>query len=349
MLLAFAPIGQEFRVNSATAGNQGLPSVAVDADGDVVVAFSGPQPDPLRGGDIFVRRFSASGMPMANETAIGSLWSLDRHSPQVAVDADDDFIVAWIEAGREISLNVYLPSLVFAQCFTSTGAPRGSPFHVSGVNGLTPHTPSLAVDRDGDFVIAWNETGGRGDQVHVFARHYDASGAPKGGEFRVNGPTIEIDRETPSVAMDAAGNFLVAWQRQVVTHGTDEAVTFRGPYDIYARSFDAFGAPQGNEFVVNATTDGEQVAPTAAASAAGISSSRGTARGAPGRPAFSPAATARAAPCGVVRSSSATAPPPSDFRRSRRTPMGTSPSPGTARVRTGPAWGSTRAGSTQRA
>ena len=275
-LLAFAPIGQEFLVNSATAGSQSAPSVAVDADGDVVVAFSGPSQYAFGGTDVLVRHFSASGAPVGDETRIvpvpiALMPGVSRvvHSPQVAVDADGDYVVVWIDAGGKLDFEFTVGSFVYAQCFTSTGTPRGNPFLVNGAHGLTPVAPSVAMDRDGDFVIAWYEVG-RADQVNVFARGYGPTGTPKGGEFTVNGPALEFDHGNPSVAMDAAGNFAVAWQRQFVERDpNDGTIRGRGPHDIYVRGYDVAGGALGDGILVNVTTEGEQVAPSVAASADG--------------------------------------------------------------------------------
>src|SRR5258705_2830105 len=45
----------------------------------------------------------------------------------------------------------------------------------------------------------------------MHARHYNAAGAALGDEFRVNTFTF-FRQDRPAVAMDAAGNFVVAWE-----------------------------------------------------------------------------------------------------------------------------------------
>jgi hypothetical protein len=64
---------------------------------------------------------------------------------------------------------------------------------------------------------------------------------PAGGEFRANTYTTG-DQDDTSVASDASGNFVVVWQ----SDGQDGSN--RG---IFARRYDASGAPRGPEFQVN--------------------------------------------------------------------------------------------------
>ena len=58
-----------------------------------------------------------------------------------------------------------------------------------------------------------------------------------------------LAQRRPAVALDAAGNFVVAW----------ESVGQDGDgYGVYARRYSAAGVAQGAEFVVNAHTVGGQ-------------------------------------------------------------------------------------------
>lgn len=73
---------------------------------------------------------------------------------------------------------------------------------------------------------------------------------PIGGEFQVN-TTTAGNQDSPTVARDAAGNFVVVWEEQ---NGLDG--DFRG---IFAQRYNAAGVPQGPEFQVNTTTAGNQI------------------------------------------------------------------------------------------
>src|SRR5688500_10836367 len=80
-----------------------------------------------------------------------------------------------------------------------------------------------------------------------------------GPEFRVNTYTNN-DQLRPSVAADAAGNFVVVW---------DSLAQDGDGRGVFARFHDASGAPLGAEFRVNSWTTGNQQTPRIAATASG--------------------------------------------------------------------------------
>ena len=107
---------------------------------------------------------------------------------------------------------------------------------------------AVASDAAGNFVVVWQSFGQDGNNDGVFGRRFDASGVPRGPEFRVNTYTTG-NQSTPDVASDPAGNFVVAWTG--VIHpalGTD----------IFVQRYDSSGAPQGVNTVVNTYTTGAQ-------------------------------------------------------------------------------------------
>ena len=103
------------------------------------------------------------------------------------------------------------------------------------------------MDENGNFVVVWASHDQDGDNWGIYGRRYDASGLALGSEFLVNTTTTK-EQEFPSVAADAAGNFVVTWSSK--DQDGDN-------YGVYARLYDASGTP-GSEFLVNTTTLREQ-------------------------------------------------------------------------------------------
>src|SRR5581483_10415071 len=91
---------------------------------------------------------------------------------------------------------------------------------------------ALAIDANGDFVIAWSSFG-EDDFVNrsygVFAQRYNAAGVAQGGEFQVNSTTVGNQR-SPFVALDGSGDFVIAWMSQ----GQDGSA-----YGVYAQRYTA--------------------------------------------------------------------------------------------------------------
>jgi hypothetical protein len=189
------PQGGEFIVNTATGENEQHAAVAMDATGDFVIVWSN-----LRGGgaNVYARRYNAAGVPKAGPAVLTATAHVAEARPDVAVDADGEFVVAWTEgASNEFS--------IFAQRFRATGAQQGSKFPVQTFDTSGARGASVAMDADGDFVVAWESY-----QPFVgFARRYDAAGMPLGAEFRVlkQGTGRGDD---PVVAIDADGDWAAA-------------------------------------------------------------------------------------------------------------------------------------------
>src|SRR5262249_45412675 len=123
-------------------------------------------------------------------------------APSLAFDPTGKFVVTC--AGP-------YTSEILARRFDAAGTPLGAPFQVNTYTTGTQDSPRVAVSAAGDFVIAWKETNGEdGDGDGVYAQQFNAADQPQGGEFRVNTYTTGA-QANPAVAMDAAGDFLVAW------------------------------------------------------------------------------------------------------------------------------------------
>ena len=140
-----------------------------------------------------------------------------------------------------------------------TVVPVGGEFRANTYTTGEQGRPVVAVDAGGDFVVVWQSEYQDGSSYGVYARRYSAAGVPQGGEFRVNTFTTSID-QFPAVAMDAAGDFVVAWQ------SNPQDGSF---YGVYAQAYRANGVPDGAEFLVNTYTTGYQENPAVAMDTAG--------------------------------------------------------------------------------
>ncbi len=236
-------LGPEFQVNSVTSNSQIQPAVAMDADGDFVVVWTdyGGQDGDSYG--VFAQRYDAAGVAQGGEIQVNSFTSDRQQDAAVAMDADGDFVVVWESYGQDGSRNG-----VFAQLYDAAGVPQGAEFQVNGFITDDQADPAVAMDADGNFVVVWESDFQDGSFNSVFARRYDAAGAPQSSWFQVN-DFATGSQDNPAVAMDADGNFVVVWD----SYGQD------GSFDgVFARRYNAAGAPQGAEFQVNSFTSNQQ-------------------------------------------------------------------------------------------
>src|SRR5688572_14769623 len=215
-LLSAIPVGPEFQVNTYTVRSQLNASVAMDADGDFVVAWSSLPSNVLGGGDgqdgsysgVFAQRYNAAGEPQGDEFRVNTHTTNSQTRPDVAMNAAGDFVIAWEgfhQPGGE-RLDVY------AQRYNAAGEPQGDEFRVNTRTAGHQSEASVALDAAGNYVIGWQSFPAvdfSGD-LGIYARRYNTAGEPQGDEFLVNtlsAGTLRI----PDVAVDTDGDFVIVW------------------------------------------------------------------------------------------------------------------------------------------
>jgi hypothetical protein len=119
------------------------------------------------------------------------------------------------------------------------------------VHTYTPdhqQTPNVATLADGGYVVTWASNAQDGSSWGVYAQRYTASGVAVGPEFKVNS-LAGGEQSWPHVAGLSDGGFVIAWQ----DNGNDAS-----GYGVYGQRYDAAGAAQGAQFLINTTTSNSQ-------------------------------------------------------------------------------------------
>jgi hypothetical protein len=238
--------GPDTLVNTYTGSNQVQPAVAQDSQGDYVTVWASYGQDGS-GYGVYGQRFNAAGTKQGNEFRVNTTTTETQSHPSIAMDANGDFVVVWQSYTQDGSSYG-----VYAQRYNSSGIAQGSEFRVNTYTTSGQSAPSVAMDSNGNFVVAWQSFGQDGDNFGIYARRFSSTGSPLSAEFRVNTYTTD-DQEAPRIAMDATGDFVVTWMSYKQNSGD---------FDIYAQRFNSAGAAQGAEFRVNTLTTSHQIRPS---------------------------------------------------------------------------------------
>lgn len=248
------PIGSQFQVNSYTTSTQIGSHVAADNDGDFVVVWDSLGAD---NGDSSYRsvqgqRYDDGASPQGSQFRINTYTSLNQSDPEVAVDFDGDFVVAWKSDGSSGTDDSF--NSIQAQRFDSGGTAQGSEFQVNSYTTGFQNLPSVAMNADGAFIVAWDSSSQSDPDLSIQAQRFASNGTTVGSQFQVSTYTTSFQTR-PAVALASTGEFAVAWDSNG-SSGNDTS-----GYSIHARLYDANGNALGPAFEVNNYTTGNQRAP----------------------------------------------------------------------------------------
>ena len=223
-----AKVGSEILVNAGnTIGEQYQPVVAMDSSGDYVIAW---ESNPLPGVyGIYAQRYNSTGTAQGSPITVNNA-AYSQASPAIAIDSAGNFVVTWDNN-----------SAVYAQRYNASGVALGDNIQVSASTNVSQSSSSVAMDAAGDFVVCWNYFG----NGSVAAQRYNSSGVPQGGNFTVGFTDSQtgnnVRSHTPSVAMNASGQFVVAYSANTFHHF------------VYATRYDSSGNLQGTVQVTSST------------------------------------------------------------------------------------------------
>ena len=176
-----------------------------------------PQPPVLSGGPILTA-------PLAT--------TIIENQTTATNPVDGSFVLAWQESGGTATgLDVY------TQRFSAAGLALGNRVRVNTSSPGNQSNPAIAMNAIGKYVITWQDSG---SSSGIFARLFSADGTPSDQILAVSTQTTNGEAQQPSIGMDLAGNFVIAW-------------TYAGSKQVQARRFTALGIPLGAEFRVDTT------------------------------------------------------------------------------------------------
>jgi CSLREA domain-containing protein len=197
--------------NQYTTGDQTRPAVAMDAVGNYVVAWQSAGQDGS--GLCIVERptFVIGYGTTASESVVNQFTAGDQFDPAVAASASGEVFITWTSAGQDgAGDGVYARRYQSLNGFVSFGA-DGPEFRVNQNTNGDQNSSAAAMDADGDAVITWQSQAQDGSGFGVYARRFSPTGIAQGNEFLANFYTT-ADQGSPSVAVDADGDYIVVWQ-----------------------------------------------------------------------------------------------------------------------------------------
>ncbi len=189
-----------FQVDSSGA----YATVAWGRDDQFIVAWQ-------QGEEIYARIYEVDGTPVGDAFRVNTYTSGVQAAPSIASDGIGNFVVSWYSNEQDGE-----GGGIFARLYRADGTPAGEEFQVNTHWEGAQIAPSVSMQPDGHFVIAWQSRYQDGDGYGIYAQAFRPDGAPLGREMQVNTYTLG-DQSDPSVTVSMSeeyglGDFIVTWQ-----------------------------------------------------------------------------------------------------------------------------------------
>jgi hypothetical protein len=247
------PAGAPIAVDNLTTDDSEAPRVAMDSQGRFVVTWENRGPGGLF--SVFMRYYNAAGAPLTGVTRVTAASSNDTQ-PDVAA-SDGSFVITWTHQVSASNDDIHAERFVI-----SGGVPHAQGIFAVVSDANVEDAPRVAMAPNGLFDITY-ERQFSGADWDIFASQYGITGALVRGFIFIN--FNSNPERNPSIAMDDAGNAVVAYQEFFGVHSTIVANRLGRDgsvgRDIQVAIFDAFSgidavnpsvalAPSGGRFVV---------------------------------------------------------------------------------------------------
>jgi CSLREA domain-containing protein len=247
----------------ATTPNQGTyttggRSVAIDKNGNFAVVWIEENVG------IKVQAYFADGTLRGSETNIGNF-----EAPSIAMTDTGEFVVAYADKDFPAT------KIIWVQRFASDGSIVGIASVVSDAIGLSARRPSIAINNNKQFAVAWEEVNPsiyapRPSGIYASAFEWTGSAILSSSYTH---PIYGIDIIFQSIRVDTGSGLSEA--RPAIAMSNDHVYVTWGSavtstnYDVLMRSFSISSANYSNVIKVNTATGLNNVQPDIASNASG--------------------------------------------------------------------------------
>ncbi|MBM4386626.1 MAG: putative metal-binding motif-containing protein, partial [Deltaproteobacteria bacterium] len=217
--------GAEFQVNTYTSSEQSRPSVASFGDSSFVVVWQSYGADSSEFA-VAGQLFDSSGAKSGNEFIVNTTSANDQKFPSVSSESSGKFVVVWQSYSAATSADI------LGQRFNAGGSKAGSELTANTFTFSDQESPHVSMSGDGSFNVFWTSWWQDGSGEGVYGQRYNADGAKKGNEFKVNIYTSDSQRAVRS-ALFPDGKFGAVWSSTSQFDGTI--------YDIMCQRYSSAG------------------------------------------------------------------------------------------------------------
>lgn len=185
---------------------------------------------------IFSQLYNKDGSKIGTSIKINNNEFDKIYGHKISSDKDGNYIIVWFaKLIKEEKYNIY------AQRVNSRGEKIGEELLISTTATLNNHSPMVAMDKEGNFIIIWVGVESYNPKIfYLYMKRYNYKGEQLGAE-----QIIASGRWNPHIVTNGLENYLVTWE------GYDESSIRR----VFAQRFNSQGDKIGDELLVNHIID----------------------------------------------------------------------------------------------
>ncbi|MEM7533400.1 MAG: Calx-beta domain-containing protein [Chloroflexota bacterium] len=194
-------IDAEFLVNTNLGSVQKTPDVAKNATGDFVVVWEHAD-EAIR-----FQRYNHYGATQGSEETIFSAGGNLVSDPAMAMDANGNFAIVWTYDSGDTD--------IYLQLFATTTVTISDlimPADYVGAASVADQLADVAVNDNGNMVVAWQKDTGSNAQIVAQRYTYSTAGILETGALIELDDIVGQEETTPAVALDASGNFAITYK-----------------------------------------------------------------------------------------------------------------------------------------
>ncbi len=228
--IVYSQLVSDFRVNDdSTNRTQYAAKIGVDSLGNFTVVW---QDQRNNRPNVYCQRFDPGGHFRGNNFRINSIPDSSGR-PSIAVTISGTISICWLEINNTIPNS----SKIKFRIFSNEGIPTTAEILLNDTVGNFTGSPSIGVNNNCEFIIAWNQNG-------VLYQKVDSNGNKIGNNIKVNDNIVLAGQGDPAITVRTDGSYIITWHDTRPPAGVDSD-------DIYFQMFDKFGNRIGANQKVN--------------------------------------------------------------------------------------------------
>jgi Ca2+-binding RTX toxin-like protein len=231
-------------------GDQIRPQITTLTNGRLAVAYLSNEDGPSHEYNLRVQIRTATGTPVGAEITVPNLNPFSNNNSAFSIAALDAgrFVVTWHQPVTFAQSQAGATVNILAQVYAANGTPVGSLINVHPVDSLSQTNPIVTGQRDGSFLVVWEEYAGSSAGNFLRARLFNADGSPNGAIFSLGveqGAQSQVD-----ITATNDGRYLVVWEDRSSQPGETDGWGIRAQYiDPRTEAVDWIGSTLGEQFV----------------------------------------------------------------------------------------------------